>query len=207
LAGTQQFAATVQNAISNNGVTWSISGTGCSGAACGTISSSGLYAAPVPVPVPNTITVTAISQEDATAKGTATAAITSNIVLHVWPNKAQVVATTTRQFVSAVTGWSDTSVNWSVTCTGASGAACGSVDSHGVYTAPSAAANVGTVSVAVNSKIDPNKSASAAVAVNSSYNAILKGQYAFSYRGFWQTNLGQANGNITRAHLINASTG
>jgi len=93
-----------------------------------------------------------------------------------------------------VTGWTDTPVNWSVTCTGGSGSAtCGSVDSHGVYTAPSNT-SAGTVSVVVSSKIDPNKTASATVAVNSSYNNILKGSYAFVYRGFWQGDPGQASG-------------
>jgi hypothetical protein len=38
--GTQTFTATVQNDKQNRGVTWSLAGTGCSGATCGTLSST-----------------------------------------------------------------------------------------------------------------------------------------------------------------------
>src|SRR5271163_2224880 len=34
---TQNFGASLQNDLQNQGVTWSLSGTGCSGAACGTL--------------------------------------------------------------------------------------------------------------------------------------------------------------------------
>ena len=46
---------------SNAAVTWSVSGAGCSGAACGTISGGGLYTAPMTVPSPATLNVTATS--------------------------------------------------------------------------------------------------------------------------------------------------
>src|ERR1700687_564677 len=45
----QPFVATVTGAA-NTAVTWTVSGAGCGGAACGTISNSGLYAAPATVP-------------------------------------------------------------------------------------------------------------------------------------------------------------
>ncbi|HET9085925.1 MAG TPA: hypothetical protein VFN53_00195 [Acidobacteriaceae bacterium] len=57
---SQQFAASVTG-TSNTALTWSVSGTGCSGTACGTISPSGLYTAPPAVPSSTTITVTATS--------------------------------------------------------------------------------------------------------------------------------------------------
>ena len=60
---TQQFAASVIG-TSNTAVTWTVAGTGCSGTACGTISSSGLYAAPAAVPSPATVTITATSVLD-----------------------------------------------------------------------------------------------------------------------------------------------
>jgi len=68
---TQNFTATVQNDPQNNGVTWNLSGTGCRGAACGTLShttsSSGAaitYTAPAAVPNPATVTLTATSVSD-----------------------------------------------------------------------------------------------------------------------------------------------
>lgn len=62
---THQFAASVTG-ISKTAVTWTVSGTGCGGAACGTISSSGLYTAPAAVPSSAAVTVTATSVAVAT---------------------------------------------------------------------------------------------------------------------------------------------
>ena len=46
---TQQFTANVSGA-SNQSVTWSVSGSGCSGASCGAVDANGLYAAPAAPP-------------------------------------------------------------------------------------------------------------------------------------------------------------
>jgi len=45
-------------------VTWSVSGSGCSKSACGTISDTGLYTAPVDIPDPPTVIVEATSRTD-----------------------------------------------------------------------------------------------------------------------------------------------
>jgi hypothetical protein len=73
---TQQFTATVMG-TSNQGVTWQVSGAGCSGAGspCGTINSTGLYSAPLAPPSPNTLTVTATSADDTSRSGSATVTI------------------------------------------------------------------------------------------------------------------------------------
>ncbi len=73
VGGTQQFTATVTGTTST-AVTWSLSGSGCSGAACGSISTSGLYTAPSTVPSPASATVTATSQ--AAPAQTASAVVT-----------------------------------------------------------------------------------------------------------------------------------
>jgi hypothetical protein len=57
------LAAAVTNAL-NTGVTWTVAGSGCTGVACGTISPSGVYTAPVAAPAPGAVTVTATSQAD-----------------------------------------------------------------------------------------------------------------------------------------------
>jgi uncharacterized protein YjdB len=74
---TQQFTATITG-TSNTLVTWSVSGTGCSGSDCGTISSTGLYSAPDSVPSPAAVTVKATSAADTTKFGTATVTISDN---------------------------------------------------------------------------------------------------------------------------------
>lgn len=66
----QQFSAKVifSNGSSPNGVgqnfVWSVSGSGCSGAGCGTIDFTGQYTAPATVPDPATVMVRATSAFD-----------------------------------------------------------------------------------------------------------------------------------------------
>ena len=71
---TQQLNASVVG-TANTAVTWSLQGAGCTGAACGTVNSNGLYTAPAAVPSPSTVTVTATSSADASKKASASVAI------------------------------------------------------------------------------------------------------------------------------------
>ena len=82
--GTQNFIGTVANDPQNNGVTWTVSGAGCSGPACGTVSASSsasgaamTYTAPAIVPTPPTINLTATSVTDSTRSNFATISIVS----------------------------------------------------------------------------------------------------------------------------------
>lgn len=74
VGAAQQFAASVTG-TSNTAVIWTVSGTGCSGATCGTISSTGLYTAPSAIPSPATVTIMANSVSDPTKSASATVAI------------------------------------------------------------------------------------------------------------------------------------
>jgi IPT/TIG domain/Abnormal spindle-like microcephaly-assoc'd, ASPM-SPD-2-Hydin len=78
------FSANIQNDSQNKGVTWFLSGTGCSGAACGSLySASGPtttgYIAPSTIPNPPTVTLTATSVADPTKSGTATITVTQPV--------------------------------------------------------------------------------------------------------------------------------
>jgi hypothetical protein len=73
--GVQQFAAIVSPTGTNQSVTWSVSGTGCTGASCGTISSTGMYTAPATVPNPPTVTITATLVADSAKSGSATVTV------------------------------------------------------------------------------------------------------------------------------------
>ena len=75
---TQQFKASVTG-TSNTAVAWSVAGAGCSGAACGTINSSGLYTAPAVVPSPATVTITATSVADPTKSGAVNLTIVGSV--------------------------------------------------------------------------------------------------------------------------------
>jgi serine protease len=73
--GTQAFSATVAN-TPNTAVTWQVNGVPGGNSTVGTISSSGLYAAPVTVPSPSTVTVRAISDADNSRSDSAQVTIT-----------------------------------------------------------------------------------------------------------------------------------
>jgi Fe-S cluster assembly iron-binding protein IscA len=160
----QQFTATVTG-TTNTAVTWSLSGAGCSGAACGTTTSAGLYTAPATVPSPATVTVTATSQADNTKSAQATVTVVAPVLVSVSPTSTKVVTGAQQQFTATVTGTANTAVSWSVSGTGCSGTACGLVTSTGFYTAPATIPNPPTVAVTATSQADVTKSASATVTI------------------------------------------
>jgi len=73
----QQFIATVSPIGANQAVTWSVSGSSCTGTSCGMIDTTGKYTAPATVPNPPTVLVTATPVADSTKADTATVTITS----------------------------------------------------------------------------------------------------------------------------------
>ncbi len=177
---TQQFTASVSG-TSNQAVTWSVSGASCTGAACGTISSTGLYTAPTAVPVmPPTVTVTATSQADTNQFRNVNVRIV-DILVSVLPSSATVALNGMQQFVAQPNPASP--VTWSVSGNGCAGAACGTVSSTGLYTAPAALPNPTTVTVKATSTAETSQSGSALVTLVSSLNSRFKGTYAFRFAG------------------------
>jgi Glycosyl hydrolases family 16/Chitobiase/beta-hexosaminidase C-terminal domain len=71
LGGTKQLTASVTGA-SNSTVTWTVSGNGCTGSGCGTVSPAGLYTGPPAVPNSATVTITATSVADGSKSASAT---------------------------------------------------------------------------------------------------------------------------------------
>ncbi|MBI1749141.1 MAG: DUF4091 domain-containing protein [Acidobacteria bacterium] len=163
--GSLQFAATVANS-SNQSVTWTVTGTGCAGPACGAISAAGLYTAPALAPTPNTVTVTATSVADNTKSASATVTILAVVSVTVSPTTASVLAGGTQQFTDTVTGTTNTAVTWSVTGSGCAGATCGTISATGLYTAPTVAPTPNTVTVRATSVADNTKFATAAVTIS-----------------------------------------
>jgi hypothetical protein len=153
-----QFTAAISG-TSNTAVTWSMSGGG------GTVSSSGMYAAPT---TPGTATVMATSVADpsktATASVTITGAGTSTISVGISPSNTATTTNGKVQFTAAVTGSTNTSVTWSVASGG------GTVSTSGLYTAPSRA---GTATVVATSVADPRSSALANVSFNPPGTVLL----------------------------------
>ncbi len=166
---TQQFAATVTG-TSNAAVTWSLSGAGCSGAACGTISSGGIYAAPANAPSPATLQVRATSVANRTKSASASVTIvaTAAVLLSISPTSADVPTASVGSFTTTVTGTTNTAVAWSLTGAGCSGSSCGTLStslSSAVYTAPLVAPSPASVNVVATSMADSTKSATANVTI------------------------------------------
>jgi hypothetical protein len=186
------FTATVAN-TSDATVTWSVnsvpngnsavgqiclSGTNPCAPPTGPISGSVEYIAPAFVPQVDPVVLIATSHADPSKSGSAMAVITGPtgpIGVTVTPGYAFVPPSSgtlsTTQFFATVTGSSNTNVTWSVasgvTGQGCAGAACGSVDASGLYSAPAAAPSPNAVLVTATSVADATKSGSATVALTS----------------------------------------
>ena len=148
-----QFSATVVN-TTNTAVTWQVNGVTGGNSTVGTIDTNGRYTAPSSVPVPPTVTVTAISVADPTKSDSASVTISITPVLTVNPLQANVAVSNQQQFTASISGLSNQAANWSVSGTGCSGALCGTIDSNGLYTAPSSVPAPPTVTVTATSQAD-----------------------------------------------------
>uniref|UniRef100_A0A372ITP8 Ig-like domain-containing protein n=2 Tax=Paracidobacterium acidisoli TaxID=2303751 RepID=A0A372ITP8_9BACT len=196
IGAAQQFSAKVTG-TSVSGVTWSVSGSGCAGAACGTINPGGLYTAPDTVPNPAQVTVTATAIADGVTSASALVTIIVPIQVTISPADAIVTVSTQQQFRATVSGTKNTAVTWSVSGPGCSGAACGTVTAAGLYTAPASVPNPASVTVKAASQANTSSFAAAAVTITPTNNSKLNGQYAFLFTGFDSNGVYQSAGSFT----------
>jgi hypothetical protein len=150
--GTFTFSATVTG-TANQGVTWAVQEPGC-----GSITPGGVYTAPAAAA---TCHVLAASVADPSRRATATVNVSAPpppVTVSITPATGAVSACRTLTFRATVANASDTSVTWSVQ----EGAAGGTVDANGAYTAPDTA---GTYHVVATSRADPTRTAVAPVDV------------------------------------------
>lgn len=196
VGATGQFTAKVTG-TPNTTVAWSIHGAGCSGSACGTISSSGLYTAPETPPNPAQVTVTATAMADGVTTASAIVTIIVPVAISISPTTDSVTVGQQQQFRVRVSGTTNTAVVWSVSGSGCSGTACGNVTPAGLYTAPAAVPTPATVIVKATSKANTSASASAVVSILASDNSKLKGQFAFQFTGFDNAGVYQETGSFT----------
>ena len=132
--------------------TWSVQPAGL-----GSISASGLYAAPASITSQQTVTIVATNTLDATQSATATLSLYPNVTISVTPPTANLWAAQTQQF-QAMAGNARSDVTWSISPTTA-----GSVDYTGLYTASTSITTIQAVQVTAASAADPTKSSSATV--------------------------------------------
>lgn len=190
----QQFTANVTG-TSNTGVTWSVNGTGCSGSGCGTVSSTGLYTAPSSIPTSVIVTATSIANNSVSASAKVT--VISPVVITISPTSSIVAASTQQQFRASVSGSKNTAITWTVSGSGCTGTACGTVNTAGLYTAPVSLPTPPTVTVKAAAQADTASSASATVSLVATNNSKLTGQYAFLFTGYDSNGAYQAAGSFT----------
>src|SRR5260370_3349479 len=130
------FTATVTN-TADTAVSWSVSGVAGGSTTLGTITTAGVYTAPIDLPSPATVQVTATSHADTTKSGSGTLAITSDIALNLTPSSANVELGAAQAFQASITsnGHPDTAISCSLSGPACS-SGCGTVDASGKYTAP-----------------------------------------------------------------------
>ena len=192
---TYPFTATVSPAAANPAVTWSLSGTGCTGAACGILSNSTdnpvTYTAPPTGPNSAAVTITATAVGDPTKQGSAVVSV-PGIVVDARPRPISVPVNATQIFFAGVTNDPpDQGVTWTVTGTGCAGAACGTLSTTRTarvgdtfYTAPAVIPSPDTVTVTATSVTVPSSSGSSQVTITPANNRLLNGRYAFLFHGF-----------------------
>ncbi len=167
------FTATVANDSQNKGVTWTLSGAGCTGAACGTLSATSslsgaaiTYTAPTSVPTPAVVTLTAKSVTDtsktAAATITVTATVTGSVTVTVSPKRVGLTTGQLQTFTATVTGSSTTTVTWEVDTIPGGNSSVGTVSAGGVYTPPS---SPGTHTVGGRAVADITVAGTASVAI------------------------------------------
>lgn len=160
--GKQQFTATVLN-DSNTRVVWKVNGELGGNAQIGTIDANGMYVAPASVPATNPVTISAFSVADPRVSASASATITPPVGITITPANPTVKLRQTVQFTANVANASNTAVTWSVNGTVGGNTTVGTIDTNGLYTAPSSFPGVGQITIAATSVIDPQQTASTTI--------------------------------------------
>lgn len=206
------YIATLTPVVNSNPstiISWSVSGVGCTSAACGTVSSSGataVYQAPATAPSPNTITLTATPAADSSKAASMNITIIGQVTVVVTPTAADVPLGGTQIFVAQVTGAANANVTWDVNGIAGGNAALGTVtNTPGVdtttYTAPSALPSPSAVAIHATSTANPSVSGQASVTLIGSESLTLtptSSTLAVAHRQtFTAVVSGNANTNVT----------
>jgi hypothetical protein len=194
------ITATVSNATGTT-VTWSLSGTGCTGSACGTLTpvspattpATAIYVAP-PTPPSSQVTVTATLTSDTSVAGSLGLTV-DDITTDVSPVSLNVGLGLTQQF-TAVAVPDDAPQTFTWTCT-ANGVPCATfvqdpkVSGLAYYTAADSCTG-GCIQIAAASTLDPNGCAAnpknCTIAKASLVTFRVNGAYAFRFSGYDSSN-------------------
>jgi hypothetical protein len=168
---TQTVTATVANDSAAKGVSWALSGAGCSGATCGAVSpatsasgASVTYTAPTAPPNPATVNLTATSVADGSKSASMTITIaavvpTVPVTVSLTPLRGGIVVSQGLNFTATLTNdTANKGVTWTVT-------GPGTLSAQAATTATLTGSGAGTAVVTATSNADSTKSASATIGV------------------------------------------
>ena len=198
LGASQAFAAAASSAgTPNPGITWAVSGNGCTGASCGIVNANGNYTAPQVLPATPSVTLTATSVADPSKSAAASITITSSFTLNV-TGPATVFTRTVVSYAVTVTPIPNSnpsrSVAWSISGAGCTGAACGTISSGGAYSAPSVPPAPATVQITATPVADASKAASVSATIVASLTVSISPTAATLALGGIQTFQAQVTG-------------
>jgi len=170
LGETQRFTASVTG-TANSTVTWNVNGTIGGSPALGTISASGVYAAPSSLPSPPRVTISAVSQANIEASASIIVNIHDDIVVTLSPTTASLQTSGGQIFTAtiAATGNPAPGVTWSVGGIAGGNSNVGTIVPNGptsaLYTAPALPPSPATVTVTATSVADNSKFGTASVTI------------------------------------------
>ena len=168
LGAQQAFQASVISAgRPSSSVLWSLSGPGCSGLTCGTVSANGVVTAPQVLPSPSSEIITATSVADPSKQVAGIFTVASNFTLFL-TGPAVVFTGGGADYVStlipAPNSNPSSTIAWSLSGNGCVGIACGilSVSNTGAtatYAAPAVTPSPGAIRITATPLADPSKAA------------------------------------------------
>jgi hypothetical protein len=171
LGARSQYAAAVKGS-SDASVTWSVNGVAGGNATIGSISSLGLYTAPVSAPQSSKVTITATSVASPSVSQSLPVALaappppTVSTPVTLALNGADTVTLgAMSQYTATITGSANTDVTWSVDGVVGGNTSVGAISATGLYTAPATNSEVLEVTISATSAADPSVSQSMSVAL------------------------------------------
>lgn len=208
LAANHRVTFTAQvSATQNTNLNWSVNGISGGNASVGQICMPGStpcqafaggiasqvdFIAPGAIPSSNPVTITAASAANPAIQGSAQVTVINHVIVSVLPANATLAPLSAQGFTASVLGSSNQAVTWQVQGPGCTAiGSCGTVNTAGTYTAPSAAPTPDAIQVFVISADDSSQSASANITISTGAN-ILELHPASVYAG-------EANGFTLRA--------
>ena len=138
--GTQTFTAQLTNDIQGKGVTWTLSGAGCTGSTCGTLtnvtSTTVTYNGPSAIPAPASVTLTATAVADNTKFNTAAITVVQGpLTVFVSPKRGSITTSQTQQFTPTVyNDPSNAGVTWQVDGSTGGNTTTGTISTSGLFT-------------------------------------------------------------------------